>query len=134
LAIFNDIESAFTNQLATLTDAPDIAWPNINYKPKAGTAYIAGFMLPGEFVQASMGATGKDVQVGIFQVNVYVPAGIGRSALPDAIAEHFKRGTVLSYNGTSIRIRAASIGPAGVDGAWYIVPVSINYQTYTEAR
>jgi len=134
MTIFNDIESAFTNQLATLTDAPDIAWPNINYKPKAGTAYLTCFMLPGAFNQASMGATGKDVQVGIFQINVFIPAGDGRSQLPDAVADHFKRGTVLSYNGTDIRIRAASIGPAGVDGAWYIVPVSINYQTYTEAR
>ena len=134
MTIFNDIESAFTNQLQTLNDSPDVAWPNINYKPKAGHVYLTCHMLPGRFNQASMGADGKDRQDGVFQITVFEPAGSGRSTWPDLIAEHFKRGTTLSYNGTDVRIRAASIGPAGVDGAWYIIPVSINYQTYTEAR
>jgi hypothetical protein len=91
-------------------------------------------VIPAETVQASLGATGKDETNGICQVTIFVPAGTGRSELPDTIADHFKRGTVLSYNSTSIRLRAPSIGPAISDGAFYFVPVSIPYQTFTGAR
>jgi len=53
----------------------------------------------------------------------------------DAIADAFKRGTVLTYNDVNVRIRSVSIGVALVtDTAWYSVPVSVNFQTFTEAR
>lgn len=131
---FQDIEAALTNQLQTLTDSPDVAWPNTNFKQKAGETYLRCFILLSPTVQASMSLTGKDVTEGIFQISVFVPAASGRSAWPDSIADHFKRGTVLSYNNLKLRVRSVSMGPTIVEGAFNIVPLSVNFQTYTEAR
>jgi len=131
---FNDIEAALMTQLSTLSGAPDIAYPNINYEPTTGSAYLRANMIPVETLQASLGTSGKDETNGILQIDVVQPAGEGRSTLPDSIADHFKRGTVMSYNGVNVRVRSVSIGSAIREEAWYFVPVSIDFQSYTEAR
>ena len=131
---FNDIEAALMSRLNTLADSPPIAWPNVEYKPSASTAYLRANFLPSDTLQVSLGANGKDETIGIFQVDAVIPAGSGRTTLPDSIADHFSRGSTVSYNGVNVRIRSVSVGPAISEGAWYFVPVSINFQTYTEAR
>jgi len=131
---FNDIEAALMTQLSTLADAPDIAYPNINYEPTIGSAYLRANMIPVDTIQASLGTSGKDETNGILQIDVVHPAGEGRSILPDSIADHFKRGTVMTYNGVNVRVRSVSIGSAIREEAWYFVPVSIDFQSYTEAR
>ena len=131
---FSDIEAAFTVKMNELSDRPAVAWPNVKFEPNAKKPYLRITIIPAETVQASLGAQGKDETNGICQITIFVPAGTGRTDLPDVIADHFKRGTVLSYNSTSIRLRAPSIGPAVSDGAFYFVPVSIPYQTFTGAR
>ena len=131
---FSDIEAAFTVKMNGLADRPAVAWPNVKFEPNGKKPYLRISVIPAETVQASLGATGKDETNGICQVSCFVPAGTGKSDLPDIIADHFKRGTVLVYNGTRIRLRSPSIGVSVVDGAFYFVPVSIPYQTFTEAR
>jgi len=133
MTIFNDIQAALDTKLSTITSAP-IAYPNVPYKPQAGTTYIRASFLPTETLQASMGATGKDETNGIYQIDVVVPRGSGRPSLLDTVADVFKRGTVLTYNGVKLRIRSVSIGSAITDEEWYFVPISVNFQTYTEAR
>jgi len=130
---FNDMQAALDSRLDSMDSTP-IAWPNIPYEPQGGTAYLRPAFLPAETLQASLGASGKDETNAIYQVDVVFPRGSGRTTLPDTIADHFKRGTVLSYNGTKLRVRSVSIGPAILDGAWLFVPVSIDVQTYTGAR
>jgi hypothetical protein len=131
---FSDIEAAFTVRMNEMNDRPGVAWPNVKFEPNAKKPYLRLSILPAQTVQASLGSIGKDETNGICQISVFVPAGSGRTNLPDMIADHFKRGTVLAYNTTRVRLRAPSIGPAISDGAFYFVPVSIPYQTYTEAR
>lgn len=131
---FNDIQAAFDNRLNTMSGGYDIAWPNVAYEPDVNTTYLRPFFLPAETVQVGLGGDGLDDTRGIYQIDVVFPAGSGRTNIPDVVADHFKRGTNLSYNGTNVRIRSVSIGPALRDGAWYFVPVSIAFQTYTEAR
>ena len=130
---FNDMQAALDARLDSMDSTP-VAWPNIPYEPSAGTTYVRPQFLPAETVQVSLGASGKDETNAIYQVDVVYPRGAGRTTLTDTIADHFKRGTVLSYNGTSLRVRSVSIGPALLDGAWTFVPVSIDVQTYTGAR
>jgi hypothetical protein len=131
---FADIEAALTGHIHSLNDRPAVAFPNVKFEPNGKKPYLRINVIPAETVQASLGATGKDETNGICQITCFVPAGTGRTDLPDTIADHFKRGTVLSYNGTSIRLRSPSVGPAIAEGAFYFVPVSIPYQTFTEAR
>lgn len=131
---FNDIQAALDTRLNTLSGGYDIAWPNIAYDPAAGTTFLRVSFLPGDTEQVSLGASGKDETNAIYQVDVVSPRGAGRTNIPDAIADHFARGSTLTYNGTTLRVRSVSIGPAINDGAWHFVPVSISVQTYTEAR
>lgn len=131
---FNDIQAAFDTKLGASVSDP-VAYPNIPYEPSAGTVYIRPTFLPAETTQASLGATGKDETNGIYQIEVVVPRGSGRPQTVDTVADAFKRGTVLTYNGVNVRVRSVSIGVALVtDTAWYSVPVSVNFQTFTEAR
>jgi hypothetical protein len=131
---FNDIQGALRTQLSTLPSSPPIAWENTNYKPNATTLYLRATALPGDTVQACLGDSGRDEHVGIFQVDVFIPDNKGRTDWPDQIADHFKRGTVLTQNTVSVRITTVSINTAFKDEDFYIVPVSINYQTFTTAR
>lgn len=131
--IFNDVQAALDTKLATITGT-SVAFPNVPYKPQAGTTYLRASFLPAETVQASMGANGKDETNGIYQIDVVVPRGTGRPQLIDTVADLFKRGTVLSYNSISVRVRSVSMSPAILDDEWYFVPISVNFQSYTEAR
>lgn len=131
---FNDIETALMTRLTTMSSLPPVAWPNIEYSPNATTLYLEPNVLPADTAQASLGATGKDLTNGIFQIDVVIPAGTGRSAIPDIVADHFARGTTLSYNGTNVKVRTVSISPSRLEGSWFRMPVTINYFTYTEAR
>lgn len=133
MSVFNNIQTALDSRLATYVDLP-VAFPNVPYKPQAGMPYLRATFLPAETVQASMGATGKDETNGIYQIDVVVPRGSGRPQALDAIADLFKRGTVLTYNGVKLRIRSVSIDSAILDDEWYFVPISVSFQTYTEAR
>jgi len=131
---FNDIQGALDNQLSTLTGSTPIAWPNIPYSPTVETTYLRPLFLPGDTIQASLGANGQDDTFGIYQIDVVYKAGTGRSTLTDTVADHFSRGTVCSYNGVNVRVRSVSIGPMIQDEAWVFVPVSISWQTFTPAR
>lgn len=133
MTVFNDIQAALDTKLATITDTP-IAFQNVPYEPQAGTAYLRASFLPADTTQASLGTSGKDETNGIYQIDVVVPRGSGRPQLLDTVADLFKRGTVLTYNNRNLRIRSVSIGPSILDDEWYFVPISVNFQTYTEAR
>lgn len=132
--IFNDIQAALDSHMASMAGGTPIAWPNVTYKPAAGTTYFKVDYLPGETIQASLGSSGQDITNGIYQVSIVMPRGKGRTTLTDTIADHFSRGSVLSYNGIKLRVRGVSVGPNIYDGAWTIVPVSVSIQSYTEAR
>lgn len=130
---FTDIQGALRARLNTLTDIPPVAWENIDYKPDSTTLFLRATSLPGDTLQECLGEDGLDSHVGIFQVDVFIPDGKGRSTWPDAIADHFHR-QVLAQNGVNVRITTVSIGAAGKDENFYIVPVSITYRAFTQAR
>ena len=131
---FNDIQAALDNRLNGLSGRYSIAWPNIPFEPQAGSTFLTPNFLPDETLQSGLGAAGQDETNGIYQIDVVYPAGSGRSSIPDTVADQFKRGLVLSYNQVSIRVRSVSIAQAVTDGAFHFVPVSVNFQTFTDAR
>ena len=132
--LFNDLQAALDSRLATLSGGYPIAWPNVVYEPQAGVTYLRVSIIPGDTLQASLGSIGKDVTECIYQIDVVTQRGTGRTAITDSIADHFKRGSVLTYNSTKLRVRSVSIGPAINEDAWQFVPVSVSVQTYSEAR
>jgi len=131
---FNDIQAALDNRLNTFAGGYDIAWPNINYEPAGNATFLTPNFIPEETLQVGLGTNGKDETNGIYQIDVVYPAGQGRSSVPDSVADHFKRGTVMSYNDVSVRVRSVSIAQAITDGAYHFVPISVNFYSYTDAR
>jgi len=131
---FTDIQGALNTRLSTLASSPPVAWENNDYNEHSGELYLRPTSLFGETNQACLGDDGKDMSDGLYQVDVLIPTDEGSSTWPDAIADHFKRGTTLTQNSTNLRIRSVSIGPGAKDKNFYIVPVTINYQVFTAAR
>jgi len=131
---FNDIQAALENRLDSLSGGYDIACPNVKYEPTGNNTFIVPNFIQEETLQVGLGASGKDETNGIFQIDVVYPAGLGRSSVPDSVADHFKRGTTMTYNSVNVRVRSVSIAQAITDGAFHSVPVSVNFQSYTDAR
>jgi phage baseplate assembly protein gpV len=131
---FNDIQAALDTRLSTLSGGYSIAWPNTKFEPEADQTFLSPSFIPNTTEQVGLGSSGKDETNGLYQIDVVYPAGTGRSTIPDSIADHFKRGTVLTYNSVNVRVRSVSIESAVTEGAFHFVPVTVDFQTYTDAR
>lgn len=134
---FLDISAALAGRLNTLSGLPPVAWMNRKYEPVPGTLFLRETVLPAEAFQAEQGDSGRDLHSGIYQVDVFSPVDQGKNAAivqADAIADHFSRGTTLTYNGINVRLTRTSLGAGFNDGAWWIVPVNIRYQSYLTPR
>lgn len=116
----------------SLATDTEIAWPNYTFDDSG--EFVRPTFLPGDTEQAGMGADGLDVTDGLFQVDIYTPRGKGRSQLVDSIGDLYKRGTVLTYGSASVRVRGPSLGASRFEGDWFVTPIRINWQVYTEAR
>ena len=130
---FNDIRAALDTQLATLDLT--IAYENVHYEPVEGSPYVRATLLPTETEQLTLGTTGRDRHRGLYQVDVMFSAGDSAvTAIPDTIADAFKRGSSFTYNGLTVSTRSASIDSGRRDAGWFIVPVIIQYYATTTAR
>jgi hypothetical protein len=114
-----------------------VAWENIDFAPTQGQTYLRPTVLPSDTVQAELGDQGRDYHTGIYQVDVMAEAGEGKNAayvLADSIADHFARGTDLTYNGVVVTIQQTKRLTGRTDSGWFMVPVEINFFSYTAAR
>lgn len=137
MSVFLDISAALDGRLNTLAGSHEVAWQNRRYAPTIGTLFLRPTLLPAETVGATVSDSGTDEQTGIYQVDVFAPADEGKNdafAKADAIAEHFKPVTELTYNGRLVRCVSASIETPLNDGDWYQLPVIIRYLSYTAKR
>jgi hypothetical protein len=134
---FTDIASSLDARLNTLAGSAPIAWPNTVFKPTKGTLYLRANNLPAATEQAGLGTSGIDAHIGIYQVDVFAPLGKGRGtaeAKADAIANHFKRGTDLSYNGVAVRLGNVSRNAGITEDDRFVISVSINYMAHVAPR
>lgn len=137
MSVFRDIQAALDTKLNTISPKPPIAWENKTYNPVKGTLYIRPTNLPGDTVQAGLGDSGEDSTIGVYQVDVFAPGGKGKKAAvdqADTIADLFKRGSDLTYNGRTVRIQSVSRGSARNDSGWYMLSVIIAYYSFTQPR
>lgn len=127
------IAEALLARLATLTLSPamPVAYPNVTFTPPAA-GYLRATHVPNTANQVTLGTSGKNRHLGIFQVDVFLPINGGISTPMEkagAVAAHFKRGTTLTRDGISIRIvRPPEIRPALQSAPYLQVPVIIRYQ------
>ena len=137
MSVFLDISAALDKQLSIMASLPPVAWENTVYKPVVGTLYLRPTNLQGSTVQSSLGTSGTDETTGVYQVDIFAPAGKGKNAaivMADNIANQFKRGTRLSYNSRIVTVTSAQRGGTNIADGWFQLSVEIIYRSFTEAR
>lgn len=137
--IFTDTNAALNTQLNNMVGKPPIAYPNNGYDPVKGTLYIMPTNINGDYEQVTLGASGQDQVISIYQIGIFAPSGVGRgtsTAMAELIANQFKRGTYLTYGGVTLRITAVNPPKEGIndDQGWYYTFVEIVYKAITDAR
>ena len=135
--VFADISSALDLRLNTLTGQSPIAWENTAYIPVKDTLYLRPTILPALTLQAGLGVNGIDEYIGIYQIDIFAPAGKGRGEAEikaDAVADHFKRGTDLSKNGKTVRLGDVSRNSGIRSEDRFIISLSINYMAHVTPR
>lgn len=135
MSAFTDISAALDAHCAELL--LPTAWENSGFTPTEGVLYIRPTILPASTDQAGCGEGGLDEHVGLYQVDIIAPAltGKGEAVIQaDIVADKFRRGTSLIYNGVSLILSKASRGAGKRDGAWFVIPVTIQYQSFTQPR
>lgn len=129
----SNIRAAFVTRLQAFPALPPVAWENIAYTPVTGTTYLRPYLLPAEPFQAEIGSNGQNRHTGIYQINIFAPAGCGTATvntLRDALINHFKRGTVLTYSGISVTCEKAFAGPMPTETDWVRIPITVRYRAY----
>ena len=139
MSAFNDISVALNQRLDAYATANsrDVAFENIKHEPTTGTMYLRPTVLPADTEQAGIGASGKEQHQGFFQIDVFSPIDDPKATAlneADSIADYFSRELTLTYNGISVRLREISMGQASRESAWFMVPVLIDYYSFTAAR
>tara|TARA_R110000851_G_scaffold40345_1_gene101792 strand:+ start:908 stop:1315 length:408 start_codon:yes stop_codon:yes gene_type:complete len=135
MSAFTDISAALdarTNSLSLPT-----AWENVTFTPTTGTLYIRPTLIPAYTEQAGLGLNGLDEHAGIYQIDIIASGSTGKGEATikaDAIADHFKRGLVLTYNGVNVRLSKTSRGVGKRDEAFFVIPIFITYKVFTQPR
>lgn len=138
MSVFVDISAALEKHLSEMVGLPPVAWENSNYEPVLKTLYIRPTLIAGEVSQATLGDNGQDMNIGIYQIDIFCESGEGKRealVMADLIANHFKRGTDLTYNGRIVTINKASrqVAANNAEG-WYQLPLEVFYKSFTQAR
>ena len=138
MTAFVDISQALDERLDAMAGKPSVAWENRKFTPVIGETYIRPTLLPGETVPDTIGAAGKDLNVGVYQIDVFTEAGKGKKALiemMDKIALQFKHGTKLTSNAVIVEIKTVSQRvKSNDDNGWYTGIIEIVYYSFTARR
>lgn len=126
------IYNALRAHLNDMTGLPPVAYENQGYTPVVDTLFLRENLLPADTSPLTLRDGDSQQYGGIYQVTVFAPADKGAhtgKAMAEAVALHFKRGTVIGTAGQG-RVLSVSIGPSLNEGGWYQIPVSITYRAY----
>jgi hypothetical protein len=137
MGINTNIASALNKHLSLLTPTTMmIAWENIEIDPSISTPYLRAWLMPGRTTTLTLGNQSWAEFPGVFQIDCLYPANEGWNSATvkaDAIYNHFKRGTLATYNDVQVRIKESSVEPGDVDGIFYKKSVSIYYVAYSQS-
>jgi len=127
---FNDIEQAIGQHLATMTGAPDIAWPNKDFTP-AGI-YIEFRHAPNQVIDETISG-GFSFQTGLVLMTVVSGKdefSTTANAMAQKVADRFTKATRLTAGSGKVVINApTSPGSPFVDGVYWRQPLRISYIT-----
>ena len=137
MTAFLDISAALDGRLDDLIGKPPIAWPNREYERTKGTLFARPTVIFGDVTRATVGSVAKDYYPGIYQVDVFAPAGEGKNegfTMADTVADQFKRGTLIVQNSRTITCLDVDLLQPQQDDGWLIFPVQVSFYSLTNAR
>lgn len=123
------IYQAMRTRLNDLPSLPPVAYENRPYTPTTGVLWLSESFLPADIDPLTLSDGQSQEYNGIYQITVFAPAdddSYTGMAKAEAIALHFKRGTVIGQG----RVLAVSINQAIVGNGWYQVPVTVQYRAH----
>lgn len=125
-----DIETAIGQYLQGMSGAPDIAWPNKDFKPNG--LYIEFRHTPNTVVDGTTNG-GFEYHIGIALLTVVAPVNAfsgAANSLAQGIADRFPKALRLTAGTGKVLINApTSFGTPFPDGAYWRQPVRISYIT-----
>jgi len=125
-----EIRSALLTQLKTVVSETLIAEENKEFTPSGGTPWVRETLLPGMPERVEIMQDGKSRQVGVYQLDVFTPSGIGTDisdTLSTTIGDAFAVGSSL---GTSVIVVIKRVYglPGREEGDWYHKPLVIEWR------
>lgn len=128
------IRAALETRLNGLSGALPTAWENLPYSPTVGTAWQRVRLLLNDPVDRAL--TNDVIEHrGFLEVTLFYPQNAGSSAAAtkaQAVADRFAPVQTLTSSTTSVLIaQTARIGSAIALDDWFVVPVSIPWQSFT---
>lgn len=126
------IVDALLNHLVGFTTTLEIAWPGLDITPDGD--YLDVSIIPNTVIQSSFGTDGFNRHDGLMSIGVLWKKGVGVIAPAEEaslIVAHFKRGTVITKNGVSVRTGPPRTAQAISDGSRMRLPVIIPWSVDT---
>ena len=125
--MFREVTSALDQIIASLPDAPPIAFPNVNFTPPDGL-YLAVMNMPADGIMYNMNRAQNTP--GVYRINVYAPANKGPAEaenMADSIAAHFRASSEPIPN---LFIEEINFSPAVSTDSEYLLPISVNWRYF----
>lgn len=124
------IRNALLTRLQTVVSEDIIAQENVQFTPSDGIPWVRETLLPGTPDRAEMMTDGRFRQIGVYQVDVFVPSGIGpdvADTIAESIAEAYTVGSGYTSEDVTVRIRRVYARPGRESGDLYQKPVVIDW-------
>lgn len=105
---------------------------NAKHSP-TGCTYVSVSVIPAEVFPVGIGYASSDILAGIYAVTIVSPFNEGVAKCNEEaqkVINHFYKGRVQTHeDGTEVRITKASRGQGVHEGANFLTPVFVNYQS-----
>lgn len=124
------VQAALDARLQALTGLPPIQLENTRYKSVTGQPFTRATLMPAQTSQVSVGVTGRDQLIGLYQIDVVIPSDTGvapANILADQLVGHFYRGLSLTQSGVTTHIKKTWRGAGYRVEQFYMVPVSVQW-------
>jgi Bacteriophage related domain of unknown function len=135
MSMIQSIRTALRTRLLTLAILPtERAWEGVPYAPTVGTPWIRDRLTPQTSRQVSLGPYGLIRHLGIWSVDVIVPAGKGTAeldVLADAIVGTFPPGLQVAADETIVTVQRSERSMTRSEPDWLTCPIVMLWQSDT---
>ena len=124
------VYQALVTQLKTVAGLPTLQLENTVVQAKG--SFMRATLIRSRPEQLTVGASGRDLHGGLFQVDIFVPVNTGTTAanvLADKVIDAFPRGLAFNLDGVQMYVRIAYRETAGrINDQFHQVPVVVEWQ------